>query len=84
VRRLAWLLAVFALTAAALVVGFFMDTVWNDRAAYTCNQESEKPAEATRASGYSIQWEWTEFAYVCRYHSPAEPRKRVGFTDAFA
>jgi hypothetical protein len=83
VRRLAWLLAVFALTAAAVVVGFLADIVWNDRAAYTCTQESEKPAGVSRASGYSIQWEWSEFAYVCRYDAPGEPTKRVGLTDAF-
>jgi hypothetical protein len=82
-RRLALLLTVFALTATAFVTGFFIDAIWNDRAASACNLESEKPAGATRANGYSIQWEWTEFAYVCLYHAPGEPTKRIGFTDAF-
>jgi hypothetical protein len=82
-RRLALLLTVLALSATALVTGFFIDLAWNHRAAYTCTLESEQPAGATAASGYSIQWEWTEFAYVCRYHAPGEPTKRVGFTDAF-
>jgi hypothetical protein len=83
VSRLVWLLAVFAFCAAALVVGLAMDVEWNDRAASSCNQESEKPAGAASAAGYSIRWEWTEFAYVCRYHAPGEPAKRVGFTNAF-
>jgi hypothetical protein len=72
---------VTAIASAAAVV--FIDLAWNHRAAHTCNQEAEKPRGATSASGYSIQWEWTEFAYVCSYDAPDNPRKRVGFTDAF-
>jgi hypothetical protein len=83
VRRLGWLLAIFVLTVGALVAGTVIDLAWNHRAADICNQEAEKPAGATTASGYSIQWEWTEFAYVCTYHAPGQPRKRVGFTHAF-
>jgi hypothetical protein len=77
------LLTVFAVTATVSVAVVFIDLAWNHRAANSCNEEAEKPRGATRASGYSIQWEWTEFAYVCSYDGPGDPRKRVGLTDAF-
>jgi|Tabmets5t2r1_1033131.scaffolds.fasta_scaffold359676_1 hypothetical protein len=83
-RRLALLLTVFAVTATVSVAAVvFIDLAWNHRAANTCNEEAEKPRGAARASGYSIRWEWTEFAHVCSYDAPGDPRKRVGFTDAF-
>jgi hypothetical protein len=84
VRRLALLLTVSVVTATALAAAvLFIDTEWNHRAAYTCNEEAQKPRGAADATGYSIQWDWTEFAYVCSYHAPGDPTKRVGFTDAF-
>ena len=76
-------LAVLVSTSAAVVVGFFIDTAWNHRAAIICTQESEKPPGAATASGYSIESEWSEFAYICSYRAPGSPRKRVGFTEAF-
>jgi hypothetical protein len=83
-RRLAFLtLSVVALIVVAGVF-FNVDVRWNRQASYICNQEREMPAEARTASGYSIQWEWREIAYVCSYHAPGEPEKRVGFTDAFS
>jgi hypothetical protein len=78
------LLTVSVVTATALVAAVvFIDLAWNHRAANSCNQEAERPRGTTSADGYSIQWEWAEFAYVCSYHAPGDPRKRVGFTDAF-
>jgi hypothetical protein len=78
------LLAVFVLTATlSLAAVFFIDSEWNHRAANTCNEEAKKPRGAADATGYSIQWEWTAFAYLCRYDAPGDPTKRVGFTDAF-
>jgi hypothetical protein len=70
---------VTALVAAALFIG----SEWNHRAANTCNEEAQKPRGAAVARGYSIQWEWTEFAYVCTYDAPGDPKMRVGFTEAF-
>jgi hypothetical protein len=70
-------------TTAALVAVSVIDLEWNHRAANTCNEEAQKPPGGASASGYSIQWEWTEFAYVCSYDAPGDPTKRVGFTDAF-
>ena len=70
-------------TTAALVAVSVIDIEWNHRAANTCNEEAQKPPGAASASGYSTQWEWTEFAYVCRYGGPGGPTRRVGFTDAF-
>ena len=82
VRRLVLLLTVSVVAATASAV-VFIDLAWNHRAANTCNAETEKPRGAASATGYSIQWEWSEFGYVCRYDSAGDPTKRVGFTDAF-
>jgi hypothetical protein len=82
-RRVLLFLAVLVSTSAGVVAGFFIDSAWNHRAAVICTQESEKPPGAATASGYSIEWEWSEFAYVCSYRAPGSPRKRVGFTEAF-
>ena len=81
-RALLVTVAVVSVTGALVAVSV-IDLEWNHRAASTCNEEAQKPPGATSASGYSIQWEWTEFAYVCRYGAPGGPTKRVGFTDAF-
>lgn len=77
------LVGVFALIGGVMAAGAFTDAAWNRRAANICSQESEKPAGASSASGYSIRWDWTELAYVCRYHGPSEPKRRVGLTEAF-
>jgi hypothetical protein len=82
-RRLALFALIGSLAVAGLVAIVAIDHVWNNRAATLCGFESEKPKGATAASGYTIQWETTEFAYVCRYDAPGEPKKRVGLTDAF-
>ena len=81
-RRLGFVLAVFVVSIGALIGALFVDVAWNQRAANICNQEAEKPPGAA-ASGYTTQWEWSRFAYVCRYDAPGEPTKRVGFTTAF-
>ena len=70
-------------TVTALVAAVFVGGEWNHRAANTCNAEAQKPPGADAARGYSIQWEWAEFAYVCTYEAPGDPKKRVGFTEAF-
>jgi hypothetical protein len=51
---------------------------WNERADDICREEAPQPM-----SGYSITWDWAEFAYVCDYRAPAEQPQRVGITDAF-
>jgi hypothetical protein len=51
---------------------------WNDRAADVC--EKNKP---TSASNYTLEWEISEFAYVCKYGLSETPDKRVGIVDAF-
>ena len=82
-RRVVLFLAVLVSAGAALVVGFIIDIAWNHRAAIICTQESQQPPGAEAASGYAIDWEWSEFAYVCSYGARGNPRKPVGFTDAF-
>jgi hypothetical protein len=83
VRRLGLVLAAFIASIGTLLGAFFVDLAWNHRAATICTQEAEKPPGATAADGYTIQWEWSRFGYVCRYDAPGEPTKRVGFTSAF-
>jgi hypothetical protein len=72
-RRVLLFLAVLVSTSAGVVAGFFIDSAWNHRAAVICTQESEKPPGAATASGYSIEWEWSEFAYICSYRAPGVP-----------
>jgi hypothetical protein len=66
---------------AAFVGGFAADVEWNQRAADLCGRENQKPPGAADATGYSIEWDWSEFAYVCRYHAPGSPTKTVGVRD---
>lgn len=82
-RRLGLSVAVLVVFFAALVGAFLVDVEWNHRAATICQQEAHRPPGAASASGHTIQWEWSSFAYVCRYDAPGEPTKRVGFTNAF-
>jgi hypothetical protein len=80
-RRLP-LAAFVVLAALAAAVGGFAGAVeWNQRAADLCGLEKEKPRAAAGATGYSIQWEWSEFAYVCRYEAPGSPTKKVELRD---
>jgi hypothetical protein len=84
VSRLALLLTVSVVTVTALAAAaFFMGIEWNHRAANTCNEEAQKPHGAD-ARGYSIEWQWSEFAYVCSYDAPGvDPKRRMGFSEAF-
>ncbi|HEV2902617.1 MAG TPA: hypothetical protein VGW30_05090 [Gaiellaceae bacterium] len=82
-RRLGLALAILVVSFGTLVGVLFLDLAWNNRAADICHQELEKPPGAAAASSHTIQWEWSSFAYVCRYDAPGEPTKRVGFTNAF-
>jgi len=83
VNRLAFLLTLSVVTVTAFVAAaFFVGIDWSHRAANTCNEEAQKPRGAD-ARGYSIRWEWSEFAYVCTYDAPGNPERRVGVTEAF-
>jgi hypothetical protein len=82
-RRLGLGLALLLVSLGMLVGVLFLDLAWNNRAASICHLESEKPPGAAAASSHTIQWEWSSFAYVCRYDAPGEPTKRIGFMTAF-
>lgn len=69
-----WILFVSVALAAVILVG----VTWNQRADDLCRKDAP-PA----ANGYSVSWEWGEFAYVCDYRSRSEQPKRIGITDAF-
>lgn len=71
-------LLVLSLGAVALVGVGVASIAWNDRADDICRKEAP-PA----ASGYSVTWEWSEFAYVCEYRASTEPARRVGITEVF-
>lgn len=74
-RLVLWSLVVMSLiSVAAVVVGF----TWNDRADDLCREEATRSA-----GGYSVTWEWAEFAYVCDYGAPGKRTRRVGITDVF-
>ena len=51
---------------------------WNHRADDICRKEAPRSA-----SGYSVSWDWDEFAYVCDYRAPGDRTRRVGISDAF-
>lgn len=74
-RRSALLAASLVVAVAAVALGAVS---WQDRANDICRED----APAT-GGGYTIEWTWDEFAYVCDYQAPAEPRRRVGVLDAF-
>jgi hypothetical protein len=79
VGRLArWTVAV---TAAAILAGLSavaLAAAWKDRATDVC--ENNKPASA---SDYTVEWETSKFAYICKYKSSRTPDKRVSIVDAF-
>jgi hypothetical protein len=72
-----WSLVAASLVVTLAVVGL-IGFGWKGRADDICRKE----APAT-GSGYTIQWKWEEFAYVCDYQAPAKPPRRVGVLDAF-
>ena len=74
-----WFLGIMALSIVAVLAVAFVRPTWNHRAHDICREQAPRSA-----SGYSINWEWTEFAYVCNYRAPGEQTRRVGVTEAFA
>jgi hypothetical protein len=70
-------IAVLAVGIVALAV-VSVNLAWNDRADDVCREKAPRTA-----SGYSVAWEWSEFAYVCDYPGPAEQPRRVGIIEAF-
>ena len=75
-RRWLFLLAASLVVAVAAVA--LAGVSWKERADDICRKDM--PATG---SGYTIEWKWEEFAYVCDYHAPAKPPRRVGVLDAF-
>lgn len=65
-----------ALLAVAAVVAIGLS--WKDRADTICREK----APAT-ADGYSVRWNWADFAYVCDYEAQAAKPRRVSIIDAF-
>lgn len=72
-----WSLIVASLVAA-LGAAALVGVSWKDRADDICRED----ASAT-GSGFTVEWQWDEFAYVCDYQAPAKPRQRVSIIDAF-
>ena len=73
-----WTLSVTAAVVVGLLVVMAVGTAWGDRATDVC--EKNKPASA---SEFTVEWETSEFAYVCKYESSEAPDKRVSIVDAF-
>lgn len=73
-RALVIVLAGVVAVLAVAAVG----VAWSDRAEDVCRDEAPRSA-----GGYSVTWEWSEFAYVCNYRAPNAQPKRVGIIDAF-
>ena len=74
-RRLAWsVLSLSVALAAAALIG----VTWSQRADHLCREDTPETAR-----GYSVSWDWEEFAYVCEYRLPGEQAKRIGILDAF-
>ena len=72
-----WTLIVASLIAA-LGAAALVGVSWKDRADDICRKEAPPTG-----SGYTMAWNWDEFAYVCDYQEPSEPERRVGVIDAF-
>ena len=72
-----WSLIVASLVAA-LGAAALVSVSWKERADDICRKDA--PA---MGSGYTMEWQWDEFAYVCDYQAPSEPERRVGVIDAF-
>ena len=73
-----WSLLILSSSIVALVAVGLVSAVWNERADDICREQAPRTA-----SGYSVTWEWAEFAYVCDYRAPSEDQRRVGIIDAF-
>lgn len=73
-----WSLVVLSVGTVALVAVVSVSLSWNDRADDSCGEQASRTA-----SGYSITWEWAEFAYVCDYRAPDKQPRRVGIIEAF-
>jgi hypothetical protein len=73
-RALVWPLSLGAALAAAALVG----VAWNQQADELCREDAPRTA-----TGYSVEWEWDEFAYVCSYRTPEPRSSRIGIIDAF-
>jgi len=72
-RRALVIFSAGVVVALALVA---VGVAWNDRAEDVCREEAT-------ASGYTVTWEWQDFAYVCDYGTADKEQKRVGLVDAF-
>ena len=73
-----WSLVLMSSAVVVLVAVGLIGVTWNDRADDVCRDQAPRTA-----SGYSVTWEWSEFAYVCDYRTPTRQTKRVGIIDAF-
>jgi hypothetical protein len=69
-----WILGFGAAVAAVVLIG----VTWNQRADELCRKDAPQTS-----TGYSVRWEWNEFAYVCDYRATGARPKRVGILDAF-
>ena len=70
-------MVVSATVVAALAVGL-IGVTWNQRAEDICREQAPQTA-----TGYSMSWEWDDFAYVCDYRAPTAQSERIGIIDAF-
>jgi hypothetical protein len=73
-----WSIVVMSATIVAVVAAIAVSITWNERAEDVCREEAPQSA-----GGYSVTWEWTDFAYVCDYRAPDAQPKRVGIIEAF-
>ncbi|HEU4689373.1 MAG TPA: hypothetical protein VFS23_13455 [Vicinamibacterales bacterium] len=64
--------------AAALGAAALVGVSWKGRADDICRKEA-----LSRASGFTVEWQWDEFAYVCDYEAPTKPQRRVSIINAF-
>lgn len=70
-----WILSL----AVALVAVVLIGVTWNQKAKDLCRRDAPQTG-----TGYSVTWEWDEFAYVCDYRTAsAQPKNRIGIIDAF-
>jgi hypothetical protein len=75
-RRLSrWFLVVVSLSIVSLVAAGLVSVAWNDHAEDICREEGK--------SGYTVNWDWAEFAYVCDYRAPNQETRRIGIIEAF-
>jgi hypothetical protein len=69
---------ILALSVALAAVAGVVGVEWKDRADEICREEMPLTAD-----GYSIAWDWGEFAYECDYRGRSARPKRIGVIDAF-